>query len=318
MPHKLNAARRDKFPAAKYRVTNWREYNEALRSRGDLTIWFSVDAAAKWSASRRQDRGGQATYSDFAIEACLTLRLVFHQPLRQVQGMVRSLMRLMEIDLPVPDFSTLSRRGKHLVIKKSNPKPNGPTTLIVDSTGLKIHRGSDWCEKKHGSGKSRKSWRKLHIGLDPNSGDIVASLLTTDEVGDETALPDLITEIDVKVSRFLADGAYDGSGVFNTLKAAFGPDVEVIIPPPKSAATGLYDQRDAHIESIAELGRMGWQKATAYNDRALVEAQIGRWKTVIGDALKSRKIDTQVTEVQIGTKALNRMTSLGRAAFEPV
>ena len=157
MPHKLNAARRDKFPAAKYRVTNLREYNEALRSRGDLIIWFSVEAAAKWLASRRQDRGGQATYSDFAIETCLTLRLVFHQSLRQVQGMVRSLVRLMEIDLPVPGFSTLSRRGKQLVIKKSNPKPNGPTTLIGDSTGLKIHRGSNWCEKKHSSGKSRKS-----------------------------------------------------------------------------------------------------------------------------------------------------------------
>jgi len=114
------------------------------------------------------------------------------------------------------------------------------------------------------------------------------------------------------------DGAYDGTGAFNALTSTFGFDVEVIIPPPSSAILGLYDQRNAHIESIAKLGRMGWQKATGYNDRALVEAQIGRWKTVIGAALKSRKIDTQITEVQIGAKALNRMTSLGRAVFEPV
>ena len=111
MPHKFNAERRDKFSAVKYRVANWSDYNEALRSRGDLSIWFSADAVAKWSAPRRQDRGGQATYSDLAIEVCLTLRLVFCQALRQAQGMVRSLLRLMEIDLPVPDFSTLSRRG---------------------------------------------------------------------------------------------------------------------------------------------------------------------------------------------------------------
>jgi len=317
MPYKLNSARRDKFPTAKYRVSNWRESNEALRSRGDLTIWFGTDAVAKWLAPRRQDRGGQATYSDFAIEVCLTLRLVFHQPLRQVQGMVRSLVQLMGIDLPVPDFSTLSRRGKGLVVEQSRTKSEGPITLIVDSTGLKIHRGSDWCEKKHGPGKSRKSWRKLHIGMDPDSGDIVTSLLTTDEVGDETALPDLITGTDVKVSRFLADGAYDGTGVFNTLTDTFGSDIEVIIPPPKSATLGLYGQRDAHVEGITEFGRMGWQKATGYRDRALVEAQIGRWKTVIGDALKSRKIDTQTTEIQIGLKALNRMTTLGRAVFEP-
>ena len=134
MPHKFNAARRDKFPAAKYRVTNWSEYNEALRSRGDLTIWFSADAAANWAAPRRRNRGGQATYSDFAIEACLTLGLVFHQPLRQAQGMVRSLMRLMKIDLPVPDFSTLSRRGKSIATEQLQPKSGNPITLIVDST----------------------------------------------------------------------------------------------------------------------------------------------------------------------------------------
>lgn len=318
MPYKFNAAHRDKIPAPKYRVTNWSQYNEALRSRGDLTVWFSSDSVTKWSAPRRQDRGGQATYSDFAIEVCLTLRLVFHQPLRQVQGMVRSLMKLMEIDLPVPDFSTLSRRGNGLEIVPYKPKSDGPITLIVDASGLKIHRGSDWCEKKHGTGKSRKSWRKLHIGLDRDSGDIVASLLTTDQVGDETALPNLVSGLDVNVSRVLADGAYDGIGVFNALTDAFGPDVEVIIPPPKTAVSGLYDQRDAHIRTIDERGRIAWQVETDYNFRALVEAQIGRWKTVIGDALKSRNINTQATEIQIGTKALNRMTSLGRADFERV
>lgn len=203
-------------------------------------------------------------------------------------------------------------------MERSQPKTGGPITVIVDSTGLKIHRGSDWCEEKHGTGKSRKSWRKLHIGLDLESGEIVASLLTTDDVGDETALPQLMADIQTKVSRVLADGAYDGIGVFNTLTDAFGPDVEVIIPPPKNGVVGLYDTRDAHIISIAEIGRMAWQTATGYNDRALVEAQIGRWKLIIGDTLKSRNIDTQITEIRTATKVLNRMTGLGRAAFERV
>ena len=158
--------------------------------------------------------------------------------------------------------------------------------------------------------------RKLHIGLDQESGKIVTSLLTTDGVGDETALPELTANIETSVSRVLADGAYDGIDVFNTLTDAFGSDVEVIIPPPKNGVVGLYDARDAHITSIAEIGRMAWQKATGYNDRALVEAQIGRWKQVIGDALKSRNIDTQITEIRTATKVLNRMTGLGRAAFE--
>ena len=147
MPHKFNAARRDKFPRAKYRFTNWSEYNEALRSRGDLTIWFSADAAAKWAAPRRHNRGGQATYSDFAIEACLTLRLVFHQPLRQAQGMVRSLMRLMKINLPVPDFSTLSRRGKSISIQQAQPKSGDPITRIVPSQRCKHRLPGGGCHR---------------------------------------------------------------------------------------------------------------------------------------------------------------------------
>ena len=189
MPHKFNSDRRDKFSKAKYAVTNWSDYNEALRRRGDVTIWLEDGAAGKWSAPKRKGRGGQPKYSDFAIETCLTLGLIFHQPLRQTQGFVRSLLKLMGLDLPVPDFSTLSRRGIGLAVVDDRPQSTDPITLIVDSTGLKIHRGSGWQAEKHGTGKTRKSWRKLHLGYDPDSGEIVASLLTTDQVGDETALP---------------------------------------------------------------------------------------------------------------------------------
>ncbi|WP_298987631.1 IS5 family transposase, partial [uncultured Roseibium sp.] len=196
MPYKFNDARRDKFPKARYAVANWSEYNEALRARGDVTIWLEHGAAGKWRAPKRKGRGGQPTYSDFAIEACRTLGLIFHQPLRQTQGFVRSLLKLMGLDLPEPDFSTLSRRAIGLSVVDDGLKPSCPITLIVDSTGLKIHRGSGWQEEKHGSGKTRKSWRKLHIGYDPDSGEIVASMLTTDQVGDETALPELIAGID--------------------------------------------------------------------------------------------------------------------------
>lgn len=316
MPHKFNAGRRDKFPKAKYAVTNWSDYNEALRSRGDVTIWLEDGAAWKWFAPKRKGRGGQPKYSDFAIETCLTLGLIFHQPLRQTQGFVRWLLGLMGVELPVPDFSTLSRRAIGLSVVDDRPQSSGPITLIVDSTGLKIHRGSGWQETKHGTGKTRKSWRKLHIGYDPNSGEIVASLLTTDHVGDETALPELIAVIGNPVARVLADGAYDGVGVSNCLTEAFGTDIEITIPPPVTAVLGLSDGRDAHIEHIAEHGRMAWQAATGYNDRALVEAQIGRRKFVIGPELNAKEMKRQITENQIATKSLNRMTRLGRAVFK--
>ena len=318
MPYKFNSTRRDKFETAKYRVTNWSDYNEALRRRGDLTIWFDADAVTKWTAPRRASRGGQAKYSDFAIEICLALRLVFHQPRRQVQGLVRSLMRMLGLSLPAPDFSTLSRRSKSLNVAPNPSKSKGPITLIIDSTGLKIHRGSDWHEAKHARKKAHKNWRKLHLAMDQDSGEIVASLLTTDAIGDETALPDLVAGLELSVARVLADGAYDGTGVFTCLTEKFGPEIEVVIPPPISAVLGLYDQRDAHIDGIAKQGRMTWQAETGYNARALVEAQIGRWKTIIGDRLKSRSFDRQATEIRIATKALNRMTELGRAKFQRV
>lgn len=117
MPYKFNAARRDKIPKQKHRVSNWSEYNEGLRQRGDLTVWISEDALELWSAPRRTTRGDQPRYSDLAIELCLTLGMVFRQPLRQSQGLMRSIAGLLGINIAVPDFSTLSRRGRGLVLQ---------------------------------------------------------------------------------------------------------------------------------------------------------------------------------------------------------
>ncbi|WP_051927367.1 IS5/IS1182 family transposase [Ruegeria halocynthiae] len=162
------------------------------------------------------------------------------------------------------------------------------------------------------------SWRKLHIGLDPETGDIVASKLTSEHVGDETALPELLTDVDADVNRFLADGAYDGQGAADCLIEEFGRGVEIIVPPPKNVVHGAHARRNHHIDFIAEHGRMNWQTETGYNQRSQVEAQIGRWKQVIGGRLQARDFDRQIAEAKIASKTLNRMTSLGRAAYERV
>ncbi|SFF15144.1 Transposase DDE domain-containing protein [Sulfitobacter brevis] len=144
MPHKFNAAHRDKIPKHKHRVTNWPEYNEGLRQRGDLTVWISEDALSLWSAPRRTTRGGQPHYSDLAIEMCLTLGLVFKQPLRQTQGLMRSIARLLGVAIAVPDFSTLSRRGNGLTFRpKPKSKSDKPVQLVMDSTGVDSGRGQD-------------------------------------------------------------------------------------------------------------------------------------------------------------------------------
>ena len=317
MPFKHNAGFRHKFPKARYAVKNWSAYNECLRLRGDVFIWFDPAMLPGWRAGGPRKRGGKRIYSDLAIELCLTLRVVFRLPLRQTQGFVRSLFRLMDLGLPVPDFSTLSRRGRSLDIADDPQLANGPITLIVDSTGLQVHSGRGWMQQKHGIKKARKTWRKLHIGFDPDSGEIVTSTLTTEHVDDETALPSLCAT-GQPVNRFLGDGAYDGAPSETAIREAFGPEVEIVIPPPCNAIHGDSPMRNAHIAYIDKHGRTAWQKTTSYTDRSRVEAQIGRYKSVIGGQLQSRKFETQKTETAIAVKSLNRMTRIGRAVYERV
>jgi len=181
--------------------------------------------------------------------------------------------------------------------------------------------GKKWLEEKHKTKRKRRSWRKLHLGLDLGSGEIVCSDLTKDNVGDPTALPVLLDQIDGPVSHFLADGAYDGESTSDLLAARFGSMIEVTIPPPKNAilspnAAKDLTARHCYIAEIAARGRMAWQKATGYNQRSQVDTLMGRWKAVIGPKLKASTFENQKTEARIGVRVLNRMTGLGRPSFE--
>ena len=324
MPHKFNAARRHKFDKAQYRVINWAEYNESVRQRGDLTIWVSDEAQSAWSTSRRTSRGGQRRYSDLAIETCLTLRTAYRLGLRQTQGLMGSIGTLMGLDIRVPDFSTLSRCANGLSIAQAVRQAGSvPVHLVVDSTGLKIFGEGEWLAQKHKIKGIRRRWRKLHLGLDLASGAIVCANLTHDDVGDSTALPGLLDQLDAPVTGFLADGAYDGASTRDLLRERYGETLDVVIPPPKNAVTRPQSARDPtvrdrHIAQIRSNGRMAWQLATGYNQRSRIETQIGRWKSVIGPKLKSRSFSRQITEIQVGQKVLNTMTALGRPVFERI
>ncbi len=324
MPHKFNAARRHKFDKVQYRVINWAEYNESLRQRGDLTIWVSEEAQSVWSAPRRTSRGGQRRYSDLAIETCLMLRTAYHLGLRQTQGLMGSIGTLMGLDIRVPDYSTLSRRANGVSIAQVMRQAGSvPIHLVVDRTGLKIFGEGEWLAQKHNTKGIRRRWRKLHLGLDLASGAIGCAALTHDNVGDSTALPGLLDQLDAPVTGFLADGAYDGSSTRNLLRQRYGETLDVVIPPPKDAVIRPQSARDAtvrdrHLGQIRSNGCMAWQTATGYNQRSRIETQMGRWKSVIGPKLKSRSFSRQITEVQLGRKVLNTMTALGRPVFERI
>ena len=259
-----------------------------------------------------------------AIETCLTLRTTYRLGLRQTQGLMGSIGTLMGLDIRVPDYSTLSRRANGLSIAQAMRQAGSVAVHpVVDSTGLKIFGEGEWLAQKHKIKGIRRRWRKLHLGLDLASGAIVCADLTHDEVGDSTALPGLLDQLDAPVTGFLADGAYDGASIRDMLRQRYGETLDVVIPPPKNAVIRPQSARDPtvrdrHIAQIRSNGRMAWQVATWYNQRSRIETQIGRWKSVIGPKLKSRSFSRQIAEIQVGQKVLNTMTALGRPVFERI
>jgi Transposase DDE domain len=315
MPHKYNADRRHRIPKARYKVTNWRDYEAGLRKRGSLTIWFSEDAVEAWRAAPRTTPGGQARYSDLAIETSLILRTVFHQPLRQTEGLVGSLLELMGLDLPVPDHTTLSRRARTLAVAPQARTAGGPVHLLVDSTGVKLSGPGEWLVEKHGT-KRRRAWRKLHLGIDAKSGMIVASTLTSKEVDDAAELGALLAQVDDPLAAVVADGAYDQDRVYDDV-AEHSAEAAVVVPPRATAVLSPSaetdpTQRDRHIQVIAEQGRMNWQKTSGYNARAGAEGAMSRYKRIIGDTLRSHTRPAQEVETRIAVNVLNRMLDLAR------
>ena len=221
----------------KYRIRDWREYERGLRSRGDVTIWLSEDAIAAWIPTKNGLRGDQRRYSNLAVRTALTLRVVFSLPLRQTDGFLDSLLRLMGRDLKAPDHTTLSRRNQIVVVPPLTRAHDGPIDLIVDSTVLKILGRGEWNAHKHKASKKRRDWRKLHIGVDAE-GFIVAAELTASSRDDASTLPDLLAPLEVPIRRFTADGAYDHRSVYDRAQRGRYRERRGCDPPSSLCAVG--------------------------------------------------------------------------------
>ena len=311
-----------------YKLDNWSHYNRALVRRGSLSVWFSAEAEEAWLYEGPPQWGSDPTYSDFAIETCLRLRLVYSLPLRQTQGFLESLFELMQLDLPAPDYSTLSRRAQDLPVDLcaggKNPSEPGeadeeaaPRHIVIDSTGLKVYGEGEWKQRQHGKSK-RRTWRKIHIGLDPETGEITAERLTGNDKHDASQVEALLEEtIETTgpVTHVGGDGAYDTWGSYEAIEAV---EAEPVIPPQKNAKISQHGNvkaeplaRDEAIRYIRRHGRKQWKRAHGYHLRSLVETALFRFKQIIGRVLRSRERSRQRTEARLGCQILNRMTQLG-------
>lgn len=294
----------------RYKLSNWSCYNESLKNRGSLTIWFDDAVKANWLYSGQQKPGGAVVYSETAIAFCLTIRSLFRLPYRQTEGMVNSLMQLSGLRLPVPSYTQFNRRTKNLNIKMRHR--NEDIHLVFDSTGLKVYGEGEWKVRKHGWGKHR-TWRKMHLAINANTSDIEAVTLTGNDVDDATEVAPLLNMVTGNITSARGDGAYDKNKVRQQLS---NKGIKQIIPPQKNAVVKDEDEpyaieRNEAIRRIKESDRSTWKKESGYYRRSLVETSMHRYKTIFTGTLQSRKMEYESKEVAFKCLLLNKMKNLG-------
>lgn len=303
-----------------YKITNWGKYNESLVRRGSITFWFCEETIDKWHHDNADHGVGHPfVYSDTAIECLLILRELFQLPYRQTEGLGKSLVELMQIKLAIPDYTSLAKRAAKMGISLDIAKHNEPIDVVVDSTGLKVFGEGEWKMRKHGKSK-RRTWRKLHLAVNPATHEIEAETLTENSCDDASQVDDLLNQATNRIDRFYGDGAYDNRKTYRTLGKRF---IRPIIPPRRNAKiwrhydfVGCPLSRDRAVREIRKRGRRNWKQRVGYHRRSLSETAMYRMKCCFGDHLKNRSIPNQRTEARIRSKILNKFTSLGLPRFE--
>jgi len=305
----------------RYLIKNWSDYNRSLIQRGSINIWFSEEAIQKWhNTLLAKKKGRPQIYSDDAILCALLIKTVFRLPLRSLQGFLMSLVLILGLQIKVPSYTQISRRAKDLGKALAKLSSRRPSDVVFDSTGLKVYGEGEWKVRQHGTCK-RRVWRKLHIGLDPQSGEIMVAELTGNGVGsgDGETAKKMIRRLPKGAKRIFGDGGYDGIE-FRQSGDEIG--AEVIVPPSRGAIVHLGTKDPALINrnnAVWEIKGLGgddearkcWKILKGYHIRSLVETAMYRIKQLTGGNLCSRTLDKQQTESQIKCLVVNKMTKLG-------
>lgn len=302
----------------KHKVRNWKEYNEVFVNRGRILFWITEEAIREWEAREKKKKPGRPKqFSRVAIETALTVQQVFHLALRQTEGLLQDMFKTLGTDCKAPDYSTLCLRSKTLAVQvRTRGMRTDNVHVVVDSTGVKIYGEGEWKVRQHGYNK-RRTWRKLHIGVDESTGDILMSEVTTNDVADCEMLKPLLDQLpdDQAVDQLSADGAYDKRCCYEALKDNVG---RITIPPRKNARIWQHGNtnaerlaRDENLRSVRNVGRKQWKINSAYHRRSLVETAMFRLKTIFSDKVPARSFCNQRTQLLIRCKALNMMTALG-------
>jgi IS5 family transposase len=305
-----------KKPKTKYRLRNWREYNRALVQRGSLTLWITEDVVQLWQATEPEGkRGHPRTYTDTAITTMVTLQEIYHLGLRQTEGLMQSIGELLHLEVAIPDYSTLSRRRATLEVVLPRTRSTEALHVVVDSTGVKVFGEGEWKVRQHGY-TYRRTWRKVHVGVDEASGEIVAAVVTTNNYHDSQLLSDLLAQVDEEINQVSGDGAYDRRTCYEAIRARHA---RATIPPQRNAKIWQHGNRkaerlarDQNLRRIRQIGRTVWKQESGYHRRSLAETTMFRLKTLFGERVTARGFAGQAAQLLVRCAALNRMTQLGR------
>jgi IS5 family transposase len=287
-----------------------------LVQRGSLTLWLSDDMLAAWRNSERTGkRGHPQEYTDTAILTMATLQEIYHLGLRQTEGLMESIGELLHLEVAIPDYSTLSRRRATLEIVLPRTRSKEALHVVVDSTGVKVCGEGEWKVRQHGY-TYRRTWRKVHLGIDEASGEIVAAVVSTNNYHDSQLLPDLLAQVDEELKQVSGDGAYDRRSCYEAIRAH---QARATIPPQRNAKIWQHGNtkaerlaRDENLRRIRQLGRAAWKRESGYHRRSLAETTMFRLKTLFSERVTARGFAGQAAQVLVRCAALNRLTQLGR------
>jgi hypothetical protein len=320
---KVDSLTNQNKPKDRYKITNWQEYNAGLKRRGSLTLWIDESISGNWYHQGPVKRGGQMIYSADCIALLLTLKVTFRLAFRQLEGFAASVFALMGVDLQVPSYTQICRRqvGLQVPLGVSKRLKNGEAIhLVVDSSGLKVYGECEWKVRKHGWCK-RRTWRKIHLGVDEKTGEITAQVLTDNKTDDAAVLVDLVADTfkeGVDINKVGADGAYDHYDCWDMLIEV---EIEPIIPPRENAVYQLDEEglptdhpRNRALEVIDEGGqeanRKGWKVQSGYHRRSKSENAFFRWKTILGEKMYARVFENQKTEAAVKAAVLNKFIQI--------
>jgi len=299
----------------RYRIRNWRVYNRALINRGRLTVWFDDRAIAAWrNTEPATGPGAPRLYADLAIECALIFKSVYHLSLRAAQGFLSSVVELMQLTLPILDYSTVSRRQGVLSVRSTLTPSRSPRHVVIDATGLKVYGAGEWRIYKHRVSR-RRTCRKLHLGIDESTKEIVAVGLTGSRVHDSQPLPALLDQIPDPIGQVSGDGAYDTRACY---EAVLQRQATPTFMPRRTARPGIAKDptgwraaRNRMLRQIEARGRAAWQGLSGYTRQSIAENTMFRFKQLFGGRLWARSLATQHSEAVVKCLVLNRMTHLG-------